>query len=99
MAKLQTIIVFHGRHLGICNQMCQTSTTDVRCHYAQLSEQKRNLYTNKWPSYNQLVFHGRHVVRHLRIYNLICVKLIQLMCAVNTHNSVKKNEVFILING
>ena len=40
-----------------------------------------------------------NVVRHLGIFNRICVKLLQLMCAVITYNSVKKNEMFILING
>ena len=33
--------------------LCQTSTTHVRCHYAQFSE-KRSLYINKWLSYSQL---------------------------------------------
>ena len=42
------------------------------------------------------IFHGRHFVFHLGICNLICVKLIQLMCGVITHNSVeKKDEVSI----
>ena len=45
-----------------------------------------------------IVFHGRHFVRHFGICYRICVKLLQLMCAVITHNSVK-NEVCILING
>ena len=39
-----------------------------------------------------------YFVRHLGICNQICVKLLQLMCAVITHNLVK-NEVSILING
>ena len=46
-----------------------------------------------------IVFHGRHFVRHLGICYRICVKLLQLMCAVITHNPVKKNDVSILING
>ena len=37
-----------------------------------------------------LALHSRHFVRHLGICNLICVKLLQLMCAVITHNSAKK---------
>ena len=45
-----------------------------------------------------IVFNGRHFVRHLGICYRICVKLLQLMCAVIMHNSVK-NEVSILING
>ena len=40
-----------------------------------------------------IVFHGRHFVRHLEICYLICVKLLQLMCAVITHNSVKKRSL------
>ena len=40
-----------------------------------------------------------HFVRHLGICNPICVKLLQLMCAFIKYNSVKKNEVSILING
>ena len=58
MAEIQLIIVLRGRHfvrhLGICNRICQTSTTDVRCHYAQFSEKKRSLYINKWLSYSQI---------------------------------------------
>ena len=46
-----------------------------------------------------IVFHGRHFVRHLGIYNQICVNLLQPMSGVITHNAVKKNEVTILING
>ena len=46
-----------------------------------------------------IVFNGRHFVRHLGICYRICVKLLQLMSGVITQNSVKKNEVFILING
>ena len=60
-------------------------------------KKKRSLYINNWLSYSQLVFHGRHFVRHLGICNPICVKLPQLMCAVIMHNS-DKNEVSILIN-
>ena len=45
MAERQQIIVLSGRHfvrhLGIC---IQTSTTDVRCHYAQLGEKTKFLY-------------------------------------------------------
>ena len=33
------------RHLGICNAiLCQTSTTDVRCHYAQFSKKIKSLH-------------------------------------------------------
>ena len=42
-----------------------------------------------------IVFHGRNFVRHLEICYLICVKLIELMCAVITHNSVKKLSLYI----
>ena len=42
-----------------------------------------------------IVFHGRHYVRHLGNCNRICVKLLQLMCAVITHNSVKKRSLYI----
>ena len=37
-----------------------------------------------------LALHSRHFVRHLGICNPICVKLLQLMSAVITHNSAKK---------
>ena len=40
-------------HLWICKRMCQSSTTDLRCHYAQFSE-KRSLHINKWLSYGQI---------------------------------------------
>ena len=39
-----------------------------------------------------IVFYGRHLVRNLGICNRICVKLLQLMCAVITHNSVTKTK-------
>ena len=42
-----------------------------------------------------IVFHGRHFVRHLGICNRICVKLLQLMCAVTTHNLVKRRSLYI----
>ena len=41
-----------------------------------------------------IVFHVRHFVRHLGICYEICVKLVQLMCAVITHNSVKKRSIY-----
>ena len=44
-----------------------------------------------------IVFHNRHFVHHLGICYRICVKLLQLMYAVITNNSVK-NEVSVLIN-
>ena len=37
----------------------------------------------------------RHIIRHLGICNPICVKLLQPMCAVITHNSVKKRSLYI----
>ena len=42
-----------------------------------------------------LALHSGHFVRHLGNCNLICVKLLQLMCAVITHNSVKKRSLCI----
>ena len=53
-------------------------------------------YAKKQPI---IVLRGRHFDRHLGICNRICVKLLQLMHAIITHNSVKKNEVSILIKG
>ena len=49
MTELQPIIVFNSRHfvrhLGICNRIFdQTSTTDVRCHYAQFGEKMKSPY-------------------------------------------------------
>ena len=41
-----------------------------------------------------IVLRGRHFVRHLGICNQICVKLLQLMFAVITHNSVKKRSLY-----
>ena len=61
---------------NLLSDLCQTSTTDVRCHYAQFGEKKRSLRINKWLSYGQIVFYGRHFVRHLGICNPICVKLL-----------------------
>ena len=45
-----------------------------------------------------IVFHGRHFVRDLGMFNQISVKLVQLMCDVIANNSVK-NAVSIIING
>ena len=42
-----------------------------------------------------LALHSRHFVRHLGICNPICVKLLELMCAVITHNSAKKRSLCI----
>ena len=42
-----------------------------------------------------IVFCVRHFVSHLEICNPICVTRIQLMCAVITHNSVKKRSLYI----
>ena len=42
-----------------------------------------------------IVFYGPHFVRHLGIRNSICVKLLQLMCAVITHNSLIKRSLYI----
>ena len=42
-----------------------------------------------------IVFHGHHFVRHLGICNPTYVKLLYIMCAVITHNSVKKTKSFI----
>ena len=50
MAEIQTIIVLRGRHfvrhLEICMDLCQTSTTDVSCHYAQFSENDVSILIN-----------------------------------------------------
>ena len=43
-----------------------------------------------------IVIHDRHIVRHLGICYRICVKLLQLMCAVITHNSVTKRSLYII---
>ena len=51
---------------------------------------------NAWDTPMHL--HGRHFVRHLGICNPICIKLLQLMSGVITHNSVKTTKS-ILING
>ena len=40
-----------------------------------------------------IVIHSRHFVRHLGICNPICIKLLQLMSGVITHNSVKKGSL------
>ena len=45
---------------------------------------------NAWDTVIPL--HGRHFVSHLGICNPICIKLLQLMSGVITHNSVKKTK-------
>ena len=45
-----------------------------------------------------MVFHVRHFIRNLGICKRICVKLLQMICAVIAHNSVE-NDDSIVING
>ena len=45
--------------------------------------------------YCYLALHSCNFVRHLGICYRICVKLLQLICAVITHNSVKKRSLHI----
>ena len=42
-----------------------------------------------------IVFHCCHFLRHIGICYRICVKLLKLVCAVTTHNSVKKRRLYI----
>ena len=79
------------------SDLCQTSTADVRCHYAQFSEKNEVSVL-----INGLVTANYSVSRPpfwppFEICYRICVKLLQLMCAVITHNLVKKAKS-ILIN-
>ena len=53
-------------------------------------------YINAWDTATTL--NGRHFVHHLGICNQICVKLLQLISGVITHNSVEI-EFCIIING
>ena len=41
-----------------------------------------------------IVFHGRHFVRHIRICNTICVRLLQVMSGVIPRN-VKKRRLYL----
>ena len=91
MAELRPIIVFHVRHfvryLGIFNHICVKLLqllSGVITH--NLVKKQRSLHINKWLIYGQLVFHGRHFVRHLGICIPICVKLIQVMSGVIPRN-------------
>ena len=45
-----------------------------------------------------IMSHGRHFVHHLGICNPFCVKLLQLMCTVIMHNSVKERNLYIKLN-
>ena len=71
--------------------MCQTSTTDVRCHYAQFSERNQVSILINTELRSIIVFHGRNFVRHLGICNPIFVKLLQAMSGVISRNL--KNDV------
>ena len=62
--------------------------------YNKLYHLKWNI--NAWDT--AIPLHGHHFVRHLGICNAICIKLLQLMSGIITHNSVKKRKS-ILING
>ena len=78
MAELQPIIVFHSRHfvrhLGICKQMCQSSTTDVRCHYAQFSEKNEISILTLWtpgnclPTLRKLPYAARSLLTDGTVY-------------------------------
>ena len=65
--------------------MCQSSTTDVRCHYVQLSEKTKSILINA-ELRSIVVFHGRYFFRHLGICNPICVKLLQFMSRIILSN-------------
>ena len=42
-----------------------------------------------------IVFHGRHFVRHLGIWNLICDKLLQIMSGVIPRNLKQKRRLYL----
>ena len=100
MAELQPIIVFHGRHfirhLGICDQIC-VKLLQLMCAVITRKSVKKtkSQYSLMAELQSIIVFHGRHFVCHLGICNRICVKLLKLMCAIITHNSVEKRSFYI----
>ena len=57
----------------------------------QLYHLKWNI--NAWDTAMHL--HGRHFVRHLRIYYPSCIEILQVMSGVIKHNSVKKRSLYI----
>ena len=74
---------------NLLSDLCQISTTHVRCYYAQFTEKKQSLHINKWLSYSQLkCFTAVICVRYLGICKRKCVNLLQLMSGVIKHNSV-----------
>ena len=76
---------------GKCNPKYQSILSGERLISLKLSYSEMQ-YAKIQPI---IVFHGRHFGRHLGIYKRIRVKLLQLMCAVITHNSVKKRSLYI----
>ena len=39
---------------NVLSDLCKSSATHVRCHYAQFSEKKRSLHIIKWLSYSEI---------------------------------------------
>ena len=80
---------------NLLSDVSQTSTTHVRCQYAQFSEQNEvSILINGWVIANYR-FSQPPFFRHRGICYRIWVKLLQLMCAVITHNLVKKRSLYI----
>ena len=80
------------RHLGIYNQ---TSTTDMRCHYAQFGEKNEvSVLINGWSTAKYSVSRPPFV-RHLGICNPICVKLLQVMFGVILSNLKEKRHLYL----
>ena len=90
---LSAILKFVIRFVSNCYNWCVLSLCTI-----QWKKNEVSILINCWDTVNYSVSRPPFV-RYLGICNRICVKLLQLMCAVITHNSVKKNEVSILING
>ena len=84
--------IYHGNHHYENKKVQHRSWHTAKCN--KLYHLKWNI--NAWGT--AIPLHGRHFVRHLGICNPICIKLLQLMSGVITHNSVKKRSL-ILISG
>ena len=87
---------FYPPYWNLKSDLCQTSTTDVRCHYTQFCEKNEvSILINGWLLRPNIVFHGNHFVRHLVICIPICVKLLQVMSGVNLSNLKEKRRLYL----
>ena len=96
-SRTKSVPYFISLRLPDTNALSNKKAQHRSWHMAKCSK----LYHLKWNINawdTAMYLHGRHFILNLEICNPICIKLLQLMSGVITHNSVKTTKS-ILING